>query len=61
MKKLTSKKMRDEIVRYATFACGRCYKLESKSTDVPKPKPIVKTGYDTRIGGCVNEDGKWVL
>ena len=26
-----------------------------------KPKPIAKTGCDARIGGCVNEDGKWVV
>ena len=26
-----------------------------------KPKPIAKTGCDARIGGCVNEDGKWIL
>ncbi|KAK9189877.1 hypothetical protein WN943_018476 [Citrus x changshan-huyou] len=36
-------------------------KSETKSTDVLKPKPIAKTGCDARIGGCVNEDGKWIL
>ena len=61
MKKLTCKKERDGTVRYATFACGHSGKSESKSIDVLKPKPIVKIGYDARIGGCVNEDGKWVL
>ena len=53
MKKLTSKKGSDEIVRYATFAYGHSCKSESKSTDVLKLKPIVKTSCDARIGGCV--------
>ncbi|KAH9789177.1 Feruloyl CoA ortho-hydroxylase 1 [Citrus sinensis] len=38
-----------------------CGKSESKSTDVLKPKPIIKTSCDARIGGCVNKDGKWIL
>ena len=53
MKKLTNKKESDEIVRYATFACGRNDKSESRSTDVLKPKPIVKIDCDATIGGCV--------
>ncbi|KAH9703329.1 protein FAR1-RELATED SEQUENCE [Citrus sinensis] len=61
IKKLTSKKWSDGIIRYATFACSRSGKSETKSTDVLKPKPIAKTGCDARIGGCVNEDGKWIL
>ncbi|XP_052299701.1 protein FAR1-RELATED SEQUENCE 5-like [Citrus sinensis] len=43
------------------FACGCSGKSESKSIDVLEPKPIAKTSSDARIGGCVNEDGKWVL
>ena len=42
VKKLTSKKRSDKIIKYAMFACGRSGKSESKSTDVLKP--IVKTG-----------------
>lgn len=58
MKKLTSEKWSDRIVKYTTFACGHINKLKSKSTNVLKPKPIIKNGCDARIGGCVNEDGK---
>ncbi|XP_024046630.1 protein FAR1-RELATED SEQUENCE 4-like [Citrus clementina] len=61
VKKLTSKKGSHGIIRYATFACGCSGKSESKSTDVLKPKPIAKIGCDVRIGGCVNEDGKWII
>ena len=49
------------IVKYATFACGRSGKSESKSANALKPKPNVKNGCDAKIGGCLNEDGKWVL
>ena len=53
--------MTDEIVKYATFACGRSDKLERKSVNALKPKPNVKNGCDAKIGGCLNEEGKWVL
>ncbi|KAH9703432.1 protein FAR1-RELATED SEQUENCE [Citrus sinensis] len=57
----STKKGTDGIVKYATFACGRSGKSESKSTNALKPKPNVKNGCDAKIGGCLNEDGKWVL
>ena len=56
-----TKKGTDEIIKYATFACRRSGKLESKSANVLKPKPNVKNGCDAKIGGCLNEDRKWVL
>ena len=58
MKKLTSKKWSDRIVRYTMFAFGLSGKSESKSIDVLELKPIAKTGCDARIRGCVNENGK---
>ncbi|KAH9730149.1 protein FAR1-RELATED SEQUENCE [Citrus sinensis] len=36
-------------------------KSKSKSANTLKPKPIVKNGCDAKIGGCLNEDIKWVL
>ncbi|XP_024041988.1 uncharacterized protein LOC112099120 [Citrus clementina] len=57
----STKKGIDGIVKYATFACRRSDKSESKSANVLKPKPNVKNGCDAKIGGCLNEDGKWVL
>ncbi|KAH9777143.1 protein FAR1-RELATED SEQUENCE [Citrus sinensis] len=57
----STKKGIDGIVKYATFACGRSGKSESKSANALKPKPNVKNGCDAKIGGCLNEDGKWVL
>ncbi|XP_024036864.1 protein FAR1-RELATED SEQUENCE 5-like [Citrus clementina] len=57
----STKKGTDGIVKYAIFACGRSGKSESKSANALKPKPIVKNGCDAKIGGCLNEDGKWVL
>ena len=39
----------------------RSGKSESKSANALKPKPNVKNGCDAKIGGCLNEDGKWVL
>ncbi|KAK9180305.1 hypothetical protein WN943_029513 [Citrus x changshan-huyou] len=57
----STKKGTDGIVKYATFACGRSGKSESKSANALKPKPNVKNGCDAKIGGCLNEDGKWVL
>ncbi|KAH9734196.1 protein FAR1-RELATED SEQUENCE [Citrus sinensis] len=57
----STKKGTDGIVKYATFACGRSGKSESKSANALKSKPIVKNGCDAKIGGCLNEDGKWVL
>lgn len=61
VKKLTSKKGSDGIIKYVTFVYGRSGKSENKSTDPLKLKSIVKTGCEAKIGGCVNEDGKWVL
>ncbi|KAL9428722.1 hypothetical protein AB3S75_030667 [Citrus x aurantiifolia] len=61
VKKLTSKKGSDETVKYATFACGRSGKADSRSTNMLKLKPVVKTGCEAKIGGCVNEKGKWIL
>ena len=58
MKKLTSKKKSNGIIKYMTFACGFNGKSENKSTNMLKPKPIVKTSYDVRIEGCVNDDEK---
>ncbi|KAH9681032.1 protein FAR1-RELATED SEQUENCE [Citrus sinensis] len=57
----STKKGTDGIVKYATFACGRSGKSESKSANALKPKPNVKNGCDAKIGGCLNEYGKWVL
>ena len=57
----STKKGTDGIVKYATFACGRSGKSESKSANALKPKPNVKNGCDAKIEGCLNEDGKWVL
>ncbi|KAH9770311.1 protein FAR1-RELATED SEQUENCE [Citrus sinensis] len=57
----STKKGIDGIVKYATFACRRSGKSESKSANALKPKPNVKNGCDAQIGGCLNEDGKWVL
>ena len=57
----STKKGTDGIVKYATFACGHNGKSESKSANVLKPKPNVKNGCDGKIGGCLNEDGKWFL
>ncbi|XP_024038276.1 protein FAR1-RELATED SEQUENCE 7-like [Citrus sinensis] len=56
-----TKKGTNGIVKYATFACGRRGKSESKSTNALKSKPNVKNGCDAKIGGYLNEDGKWVL
>lgn len=61
MKKLTSKKWSDKIVKYTTFACSRSRESESKFIDQLKLKPIVKAGCDAKIGSCQNEDGKEVL
>ncbi|XP_024041931.1 protein FAR1-RELATED SEQUENCE 5-like [Citrus clementina] len=61
MKVRSTKKGTDGIVKYATFACGCSGKSESKSANALKPKPNVKNGCDAKIGGCLNEDGKWVL
>ena len=61
VKKLTSKKGSDETVKYATFACGRSGKADSRSSNMLKLKPVVKTSCETKIGGCVNEEGKWIL
>ncbi|KAK9217480.1 hypothetical protein WN943_006107 [Citrus x changshan-huyou] len=61
VKKLTSKKGSDETVKYATFAYGRNGKSDSRSTNMLKLKPVVKTGCEARIRGCVNEEGKWIL
>ena len=58
MKVRSTKKWIDGIVKYATFACGRGCKLESKSANALKPKHNVKNGCDAKIGGCLNEDGK---
>ncbi|XP_052289871.1 protein FAR-RED IMPAIRED RESPONSE 1-like [Citrus sinensis] len=57
----STKKGTDGIVKYATFAYGRSCKSENKSANALKPKPNVKNGCDAKIGGCLNEDGKWVL
>ncbi|KAH9728859.1 protein FAR1-RELATED SEQUENCE [Citrus sinensis] len=57
----STKKGTDGIVKYATFACGRSGKSESKFANALKPKPNVKNDCDAKIGGCLNEDGKWVL
>ncbi|KAH9723117.1 protein FAR1-RELATED SEQUENCE [Citrus sinensis] len=57
----STKKGTDGIVKYATFACGHSGKSESKSANALKPKPNVKNSCDAKIGGCLNEDGKWVL
>ena len=59
--KLTSKRGSDENVKYATFACGRSNKSESKTINMLKPKLIVKIGCEARIKGCVNEDEKWIF
>ena len=61
VKKLTSKKENDETVKYATFTCGRSSKADSRYTNMLKLKPVVKTGCEARIEGCVNEEGKWIL
>ncbi|KAH9762576.1 protein FAR1-RELATED SEQUENCE [Citrus sinensis] len=38
------------------------YKAYGKQEGFPvKSKPNVKNGCDVKIGGCLNEDGKWVL
>ncbi|KAH9657389.1 protein FAR1-RELATED SEQUENCE [Citrus sinensis] len=57
----STKKGTDGIVKYATFACGRSGKSESKSSNALKPKPNVKNGCDAKIGGCLNDDEKWAL
>lgn len=49
------------IVKYTTFTCGCSGKLESKFTNMLKPKLILKTSCDARIGACVNEVEKWIL
>ncbi|KAH9721372.1 protein FAR1-RELATED SEQUENCE [Citrus sinensis] len=46
----STKKGTDGIVKYATFACGRSGKSESKSANALKPKPNVKNGCDAKIG-----------
>ncbi|KAH9770971.1 putative lysophospholipase BODYGUARD 4 [Citrus sinensis] len=61
VKKLTSKKGSDETVKYATFACGRSGKADSRSSNMLKLKPVLKTGCEAKIGGCVNVEGKWIL
>ncbi|XP_052291908.1 protein FAR1-RELATED SEQUENCE 9-like [Citrus sinensis] len=47
----STKKETDGIVKYATFACGRSGKSESKSANALKPKQNVKNGCDAKIGG----------
>ena len=57
----TTKKWTDGIVKYASFACGRSDKSESKYANALKSKPNVKNGCDAKIESCLNEDGKWVF
>ncbi|XP_024039631.1 protein FAR1-RELATED SEQUENCE 5-like [Citrus clementina] len=59
--KLTSKKGSDGTVKYATFACGGSGKADSRSSNILKLKPVVKIGCEAKIGGCVKEEGKWIL
>ena len=54
MKVRTSKKREWWVVKYVTFACGRSGKLENKSINVLKSKPIAKNGCDAKIRGCLN-------
>ena len=61
MKKLTSKKGSDETVKYATFACGRSGESDNRSSNMLKLKPVVKTGCEARIRGCVNKEGKLIF
>ena len=48
VKKLTSKKGSDGTVKYGTFACGRSGKADSRSSNMLKLKPVVKTGFNFR-------------
>lgn len=56
MRLKTSTKRSDGIIKYATFACDRNSKSESKSANVLKSKPNVKNECDAKIRGCLNEE-----
>lgn len=57
----TSRKDSDGILRHETFACGRSDETKSRSTNILRPQPDVKTSCNTKLGGVLGKDGKWTI
>ncbi|KAH9697333.1 protein FAR1-RELATED SEQUENCE [Citrus sinensis] len=57
----SSRKDSDGILRNVSFACGRSGETRSKSTNILKPQPNIKTGCSARLGAGFGDDGKWTI
>ncbi|KAH9704397.1 protein FAR1-RELATED SEQUENCE [Citrus sinensis] len=57
----SSRKDSDGILRNVSFACGRSGETRSKSTNILKPQPNIKTGCSARLGDGLGDDGKWMI
>lgn len=58
VKRRTSKKGSDGILRYVTFACGRSGTSRSNPSNFLRLQTSAKSGCNAKVGGCLDEDGK---
>lgn len=49
----------DGKIRHVSYACGRRGAIRSKSTNLLRPQPKGKVGSNAKLGGGLEEDGKW--
>ncbi|XP_022846232.1 protein FAR1-RELATED SEQUENCE 4-like [Olea europaea var. sylvestris] len=59
IKKINSKKLYDEILRYLTLTCSREGRIISYSSGSLKPRPTVKMGCKARIFASSATFGNW--
>ncbi|CAL9007765.1 unnamed protein product [Prunus brigantina] len=61
VRKRTSQKGDEGELKYVTISCGREGKYKSKSSNVLKPHPSIKTGCKARVRAGILLDGRWQI
>ncbi|XP_024039603.1 protein FAR1-RELATED SEQUENCE 5-like [Citrus clementina] len=55
----SSSKGIDGMIRHVSYVCGRSGATRSKSSNPLRPQPNAKIGCNAKLGGGLEEDGKW--
>ena len=58
MRRISSKGI-DGMIRHVSYVCGRSGATRSKSSNPLRPQPNAKIGCNAKLGGGLEEDGKW--
>ncbi|CAB4308942.1 unnamed protein product [Prunus armeniaca] len=61
VRKRTSQKGDEGELKYVTISCGQEGKYKSKSGNVLKPHPSIKTGCKARVRAGILLDGRWQI